>query len=451
MKKISLRKIHKLSGLTAGLVLLILAFTGLFLNHKNWNFLYSMEVSNSYLPSSLRNKDLRLLEAYIIDDNTQNILYGSKKGLYLKTKNSNAFEKVLNVQVLAIKFSKEIKSYFAATSNGLYVSKDYGLTWKQFFLEGKYINALAVYENQLLVSVDKKELILLDINKNIIFKTSVNIKKEQLNHSINLSRLVRDLHYGRGLFDNGWSLFLNDFATIWLMLSVVTGFLIWFIIRRIKQGEKHTKLLKRVLTLHISSVFLIALIPLLFLIGTGVFLDHSKFFRGFLTSIKIDNSFLPPIYRTLKEDIWSVDIYKNKYSIGNRYGVYVSNDLKNWKLESKGFAYRMKRIDNKLFISGMGSSNRVYFNNEYKVLKSTPHMFKDVNLIHNNLIYYTSKIKENIPIFESTSLYSILLSLHDGSFFASWWVFVNDLVSLLLILLLITGSLRWYKKRKRVF
>jgi len=39
-----------------------------------------------------------------------------------------------------------------------------------------------------------------------------------------------------------------------------------------------------------------------------------------------------------------------------------------------------------------------------------------------------------------------MLTLHDGTFFAEWWIWVNDLASILLILLLVTGVIRWKKK-----
>jgi uncharacterized iron-regulated membrane protein len=44
----------------------------------------------------------------------------------------------------------------------------------------------------------------------------------------------------------------------------------------------------------------------------------------------------------------------------------------------------------------------------------------------------------------------VVLTLHDGTFFAEWWIWVNDLASILLILLLITGVIRWKKKHRSV-
>jgi hypothetical protein len=124
--------------------------------------------------------------------------------------------------------------------------------------------------------------------------------------------------------------------------------------------------------------------------------------------------------------------------------------MKTWKLENKGFVYALKRINNTLYISGMGSSNRIYTNNKYSKAKNTPHMYKDVNIVNEKIEYFSKHSKDKIPKTENTTLYAIFLSLHDGTFFASWWVFINDFVSVLLLVLLVTGTIRWFSKKKTI-
>ncbi len=109
------------------------------------------------------------------------------------------------------------------------------------------------------------------------------------------------------------------------------------------------------------------MIPLILLSLTGILLDHSNFFRDTMKKTTINNEYLPPIYHTLSEDIFCIDYYEGIYSIGNRYGVYESKDLKTWKMVSKGFAYRMNRIDESLHVSGMGLSNRRKKNGIYTI------------------------------------------------------------------------------------
>jgi hypothetical protein len=448
MKKLSLRRIHKYSALIATGFLIILVASGIFLNHKTWDFLYKIEIPNSYLPKSLKSVDNKLIQSYTYTK--AGVLFASKKGIFYKANTELKYKKVLDLQTLSIREDRNKNIFYAGTSEGIYKSKDNGLSWSFFALDGLYVNSLSIYKNKLLVSIDKSLLILLSSDAFIISKTIVNIEKKELNESVSLSRLVRDLHYGRGIFDEDLSLYLNDFASFWILFLIFTGFMIYIYIRRIKKGENLSHRLKIFLNLHLNSLFLFAFIPIVLLVITGIFLDHSKYFKDFLKSNTVKNSYLPPVYQSLKADIWAVDLYKDKIRIGNRFGIYVSSNMKTWKLENKGFVYGLKRINNTLYISGMGSSNRIYTNNKYLKAQNTPHMYKDVNVVNEKIEYFSKHSKDKIPKTENSTLYAIFLSLHDGTFFASWWIFINDFVSVLLLILLFTGTIRWFSKKKTI-
>ena len=48
----------------------------------------------------------------------------------------------------------------------------------------------------------------------------------------------------------------------------------------------------------------------------------------------------------------------------------------------------------------------------------------------------------------NTEPYSLLVALYDGSFFSEWWVWVNDYAAFALLILTVTGTIRWYRKKK---
>lgn len=168
-----------------------------------------------------------------------------------------------------------------------------------------------------------------------------------------------------------------------------------------------------------------------------------------MSSVELPHKILPPVYNTLQSDIWSLDIHNNIVRIGNRYGIYKSDNLKQWKLESRGFAYKMIRENNLLYISGMGASNKV-FDGKWNLLRNSPHMFKDVLHVDKKLKYFssstTSITKFKLPKFTDATVYSLLLTLHDGTFFSSWWIWINDLTVFSLIILALSGIVRYYKK-----
>jgi len=251
------------------------------------------------------------------------------------------------------------------------------------------------------------------------------------------------LHYGRGLFDGDLSLLINDYGAIVISLLAISGYLIWWLIRK----KTKPKLARGLINWHANIFAIIAIFPLIVLAITGIFLDHSNALKKFMNSVTISHVILPPVYSSLKHDIWSVDYNENIYRIGNRYGVYKSNNLKNWELESSGLAYRMIRDNNILYVSGMGSPNRIY-DGSWSLLKNSPHMFKDIVKLDGSKHYFTTSNSEidKLPKFESATLYSLMLTLHDGSFFSSWWIWINDYASVALIVLIVTGTMRWYKK-----
>jgi uncharacterized iron-regulated membrane protein len=96
----------------------------------------------------------------------------------------------------------------------------------------------------------------------------------------------------------------------------------------------------------------------------------------------------------------------------------------------------------------MGAPNRVY-DVKWRVLPNTPHMFKDVVQYNNKILFFSSHQNDfSLPKFQDITLYSVLLTLHDGTFFASWWVWINDYAALAVLVLFITGILRWMRKKR---
>ena len=74
-------------------------------------------------------------------------------------------------------------------------------------------------------------------------------------------------------------------------------------------------------------------------------------------------------------------------------------------------------------------------------------------MVNNSIPEDIIKIQKKLPIFENITLYTFLFSLHDGSLFAPRWIWVNDIASVLLLILLVTGLIRWYLRsdlRKRI-
>lgn len=446
------RKIHKIAGLISGIIILILAITGFFLDHYNWKFLHNITLKN--VPSHLYKLNSGTFSSYLVNPNDENhIIIGGSRGVYESFDSGENFVQTLDEIIYSIKNSDDF--LYVATANGIYKKAFKSIKWDKYFLNGKIIKSLNVYKDRLVAVQDKTNVIFIDLNNDsIIFNKEITIPKELLNNNITLSRLVRDIHYGRGLFDGYLSLLINDYAAIVLIVLGFSGFILWWLIKNIKKNKKYKNSIKYFVKLHSNFFSIIAIIPIVFLIITGIFLDHAKDLNKFMNEITISNKFLPPVYKTLKNDIWGADFDGKNFYIGNRFGIFKSSDLINFEFISEGFAYKMIRKGDILYVSGMGSSNKILTNNNLNILENTPHMFKDVFFKDGKIHYFSSHNHDvKLAVFKDITLHTFLYSLHDGSFFASWWIWVNDFASILLLLLLITGLIRWYLRsilRKRI-
>ena len=439
---VKLFKLHKFFGLLSGFVLLILGISGFFIDHKEWSFLYN--ITFKHLPQAAYDIDRELYDGYYIDSkDSEHRIVCAKRGIFESFDDGETFKNISHLQCNGIReFNGEV---YIATNDG--IKRFYNFMIKGFALNGEYITAISITEDKVIAVIDKHYIV--DISKSnpdSYKKYTVEIDENLLRDDIKLSRFVRDLHYGRGLLDDGLSLWINDYGALILSLLAISGYMIWWYVHRVKRAKRSRKIIKW----HANIWSVIALIPLVVLAITGIFLDHSSGLAKFMRLVTIPHEVLPPVYSTLRRDIWSVDYDGSVYRVGNRYGVYKSTDLKNWEQDSKGLAFRMFRKGGVLYVSGMGAPNRIHDENGWHILKGTPHMFRDVMVDDGFVEYFSPRSTSlSLPTFDDATLYALMMSLHDGTFFASWWIWVNDFVSIALFLLFVTGIIRWYKKRSK--
>lgn len=443
---VRLSKLHKLGAHSVVFMLLILSISGFFLNHKNWNFLYSTTFTT--VPKSVIEHDHSLTTGYWVDPlDVNRIIVAGKRGVFESEDKGKSFKHALSLPCNALKVSQGV--LYVATHEGIY-RQDVQGNWNVLALPREHINALSVHANRMVASVEQSEMVVMDLEGKILQRTAPRINASELEHDITLARLVRDIHYGRGLLDGIWSLMINDFGTIMLTFLVLGGMVMSVLIYQTrKKIANRGQSIKTVLKLHATSISVLAGIPLILIALSGILLDHSKWFNPFLKSVNISSAYQPPVYHSLNEDIWSVDYDGKIYRLGNRHGIYQSSDLKAWHFENSGFAYKMIRNENILYVSGMGAPNKILDNDRWSKLEHAPHMFKDV-FINNGKVEYLKGHKNTLPApyFTDATLYSVLFTLHDGSFFGEWWAYVNDVTAIVLVFLLISGTILWMRIKR---
>lgn len=448
-------KIHKWAGIFIGFWLLNLSVTGFFLNHEknsyDFDFLWEISIPASLFNEySLNNHRYREVNSYKAHPEKGWKLIGSMRGLFISK--GREFKKVFSGRVFDIEpfreddFNEDFSTVYIATERGIY-RYDWNKEPELIGLKGKIITSISVLSKKIIAVEQKKKIWLLDLKENSLKELRVeSIKSPQ---SVSLMRFVRDFHYGRGLFKNPLSMLLNDLFSLWWSYLTLSGTLVFFLYRRLKVKRKGRDLLLMVIRTH-SNYATIFIIPFIFLLAlTGLIIDHPNFFRKFV-SFSIPVKVMPPIYHNPGDDIWGIDFDGRFLRIGTRYGVFVSEDFRSFSLESEGFAYKVIRVKDTLFVSGMGSPSRFLKEGRWISLEKT-HMPIDFLKTDKGVF---PVMRKDIPVFsEKVPLYTLLLSLHDGSFFHKHFIFLNDMAAILTFLLLITGTIRFLKRkryRKRV-
>ncbi|WP_456402289.1 PepSY domain-containing protein [Persephonella sp.] len=448
-------KLHKWAGILLGFWLINLTVTGFFLNHEKNNhdldFLWDVELDidlfNDYAVKEHGNREITGYKYYQEEDW---YLISSMRGVYINR--FGYFERVYRGRVFKIEpmrdedFNESFENFYLATDQGI-LKMDWNGNYEVIGLKNLVVTDIVVYGSKIYGVVNKKDVYLIEIEDNLKI-SKINIPENvQLLDNVRLGRFVRDFHYGRGLFENPYSMIINDVSTIYWFWLAVSGYLIFILYffqkKKIFQGGKR---IRKLIKLHGNVISLLILPVILLLSITGLLIDHPKFF-SFITSKSVSVSYLPPIYKKPQSDIWGIDFDGEFLRIGTRYGVYkIVKD--NLYLESEGFAYKMIRVGRDLYISGMGSPNRKFSEGVYINFVPSVHMPVDYILNEGKITPVSRKSINFEPA--CFPLYTFFLTLHDGSFFHRYFIFLNDISAIGVILITFTGVIR-FLRRKRIF
>ena len=488
-------RIHQWCGLIAGIWVLVLGGTGFFLDHRDWRWLWQTGLDEKWISDAVVKKSQEgRFRLYHIDARNQHHILAGSTGLWWSQDGGHSWLATQFIndtpQIKAIvddrKTNGAIK--WLATDNGIWQLTDNARIANYWALEDRFINALTQgsHDNELLGVVDRTHVFKINIaTKEIDWLPLGVLEPQHLPEKIDLSRFVRDVHFGRGVFNAPWSMLWSDATAITMVVLPITGLLYWWLPRRWKRlrhdGHPVKKKYKQnsiryLFRTHAPIAGVITFIPLLYLSITGIFLDHAEGLRDFMKSVNITRSWQTPVYNYTSWDgeIYGIAAYpeqSDKFSLGTRLGLFTSEDGgQTWQRErlmpatlankKSAFIWMLKRYDDMLFIGGMGAPNFVKQNAEpWKIVKGAGHMPSDVTLDKQGNWWWMTRhgIKKGVPGsgFEHYHVhfpeqqqvpwYFILDGLHSGVLIHTQWKWINDIVAVLTLFLVITGLIRWWR------
>lgn len=487
----TLHRIHKWMGLIAAVWLLVLGLTGFLLDHRDtWRWLWQGGLTENIITESIVDKSKKgQIKYYQINPHKpQQRVAAGLTGLWWS---DNSGEKWFSAQFTASDKTPMISSVLFAAKNelwiasddGVWLSQDGGQTASRKLLPEHWVSALS-YDGStktLMGVVERTSIFRYSIEKNTLTWLELNtVKEDSLPDAISLSRFTRDIHYGRGVFEVSLSLLWNDISAIAMIVLPLTGFLFYWMPRRWKQNKqkkishKYKKQsIRWLFRLHGPSFGLISALPILYLSITGILLDHSEGLRSWMKSVQVTRNWQTPVYNLSS---WGGEIYgvvsypdnENKLSVGTRLGLFTSLDNgKNWQREKlinnkSLFIWTLRRHKENIYIGGMGGPNMVKVKQQgWHPVKGVGHMPSDITLDENTNWMWKSRhgIKGgrlelgfshsdiSLPTSSYVPWFYIIDGLHSGALIHSQWKWVNDFIAVLAILLVITGLLRWWRKK----
>ena len=487
---------HKWAGLAAGLWLLALGVTGFFLDHRDWGWMWRATVPEALVPDRIieRGRSGGVVRLYRIDpENPDRLLAGGPQGLWWSDDGGSSWSRTAFADMDSPPWVYSIvkdsaagwEILWMATNDGVWVSYDGGKSASGVALRGFVVNAMAegAGPGELLGVVDRSSVFRLtaDSGGTIEWLGISPVGASELPEKFSLSRFVHDLHFGRGIFSGASSLLVNDIGGVALVALSVTGFLFWILPRRWKKRRRASRAdyktrkrtMRRIFGIHTTVFGLIGIAPIVYLSITGILIDHRDVLGHWMRSVEISREWLTPVYdmKSWDGEIYSIAGYPGepgKLSLGTRGGMYTSSDGgSSWKREAlpgatAGFIWSLRRIEDDLFIGGMGSPNLMKSGSgPWRVIKGAGHMPSDVTkTADGEIVWKTHKgvmvevadgkfvnAGAALPLNPGVPWFYVLDGLHSGLFIHPQWKWVNDIVSIMAILLCVTGCVRWIRRK----
>ena len=486
----TLHRIHKWMGLIAAVWLIVLGLTGYLLDHRDtWRWLWQEGVSETFINENVvvKSKSGHIRLYQINPNDSQQHITGGLTGLWWS---DNSGENWLKTKFIAAGEAPMVSSAIFTSDNKLWIASDDGL-WlsinegksaTQVILGGSWISSLAVNNRTVTGVIERTKIFNYSLDtREVKFLDIKQVKVETLPKAISLSRFIRDIHYGRGVFNIPLSLLWNDISAIAMIALPLSGFLFYWLpkrwrrnIHKKKTPHKYKKQTMRWLfRLHGPTFGLLTAIPFIYLSLTGIVLDHAKELRDWMKPIQVTRDFQTPVYdfKSWQGEIYGIVNYLDnptKFSVGTRLGLFTTNDNgKNWQrdkmLGGKAlFIWTLRRHEKNIFIGGMGGPNMVKVGEQsWLPVKGVGHMPSDIAI--DNKSNFIWKSRHGLKLGNATSGYShketttpvidyipwfyVLDGLHSGVLIHSQWKWFNDFIAVIAIFLVITGLIRWWRKK----
>jgi len=497
-RRITLNRVHKWAGLIAALWLAVLAVTGMMqLNRQQWRWQWA---SGPAIGESIAAHD----DKYLWRHNQVNPAMPSIRvasgavGAFLTrdggqswTRLSFGNEIVRNVSALEPHGTATSWTVYAGTDDGVWTLDLATGRFVAAGLQGRSVNSLGLGDGRMVAAVGMSQLF-----ERAIAPAGSAWKPVQLAplpadagaSKVDLGRWLQDIHLGRGLFGGVIDWLLWNAVALGLLVLSMTGIAYWAVMRWCNRARlrpqaarpsshamrRAQKAIQWSFRMHAMVVGIVFALPLLLVFLTGIYQDHRSDVQMMFRKILVPPAMLPPAYRgegwrgQLMNVAIASDAKGSLLVVGNRRGIFITRDRgQNWLREPsfKGPAMRLRKIGDNLYVPGrMMRRVQVRRNDVWQELPVPKPvvMVNELSAGPGGTIWWTrgdtifrttadgqlrGTGENHVPRLGYLPWANFAAELHEGALIWKQWKWINDLVALLGLALVITGFMRWRKRR----
>lgn len=497
-RRITIDKLHKWAGLTVLAWMAVLAITGLMqLQRSDWRWQWA---SGPAISEEVARHDDKHLWRYHQLDPAQpatRVVAGAA-GAWLSQDGGRSWlrlsfggEQVRNVQALEPVQIEGQWTVYAGTDDGVWLLDRSANAFVPAGLQGRSVNSISAGRNQLAAAINYSFLQRATGTGAELTWRAFDLGPAPTASGparVDMGRFLQDIHVGRGLFGGLIDKWLWIVTAVGLFLISLTGLAYWAVMRwcntsrkRPKDQRPSTAAMRKAqkaiqwsFRTHAMVLGIVLAIPLLLVFITGIYQNHRTDVQMAFRQFEVPSSMLTPSYRgsgwmgQVNNVAIAEDFQGPFVAIGNRRGMVISRDEgATWVREVSfvGPAMRLRKIDDTLYVPGrMVRRVQVRRDGEWSVLE-VPRpvvMINEMSAGPHGSIWWTrgeegfrtdaqgqmrGRFDHNPPSLGYLPWASFAAELHKGALISSQWKWVNDIVALLGILLVVTGFLRWRKRK----
>lgn len=485
------RKVHTWLGLVALSWLFVLGVTGFILDHPEWRWTKQWTVTSAFGSDHIFIDETLgiILRNFQVDpDNAERMIGGGERGLWRRANADTPWVDVPYEEARGLPrllaMVPDVRApwqrIWLATDDGIWVVHGSDGPARQVALPGLEVAVLSVGNSPTeLIGATPDQAFRLNIkDANTVSEPSwiplANANVKGMPETINLARVLTDMHLGWGLFSRETSVLINDFGGLAIAFLCVTGLMQWWLPRRWRQSKSKAKaktsasergvLIRLLYRSHAPILGVLAVLPILYLCITGIFFDHARPLMMASKDTHVSRGVLFSAFdlTDLRGEVTGVagtPGAPETLSLMTRLGLVRTDDNgQTWRLiddvpmlaHAKGGLTGMLYTHGTTFIGTHGGPSYVRYDGEenWSQIAGLRMFIQDATQVGDEWILKGSRgfvrgtldgaltpLEVPLPDIRGMPINSFVADLHAGFMFTDHWVWVNDVVAVMAIFL----------------